>query len=81
MIEGDDTEPRPMGAGGCAWAALRAGLWMDLLLLGGLLVVVAFRPTRWTEVYWVIMGTGLYKSVTTGVASYLTCRARINRAT
>ena len=65
----------------CAWAALRAGLWLDGVLFFGLLIVVAFRPSRWTEVYWVIMGTGLYKSVTTGVATYLSCRAKLRRAT
>lgn len=80
MSDHDTPETTPIGAGGCAWAALRAGLWMDVLLFLGLTVVVALRPARWTEVYWVILGTGLYKSLTTGVASYFQCRARLRRA-
>lgn len=68
-----------VGPGRCAFAALRSGLWLDGVLLLGILVVASVGQARWTEVYTIILATGLVKSVSTGLAAYFTCRKAARR--
>lgn len=76
-----ETPPDSAGvpAGSCGWVALRSGLWIDLAVLGVLLAGTFLDAERWSEAYWIILGTGLGKSVATGLASYLGCRRRLAR--
>lgn len=75
------TPPEGQGvpAGSCGWMALRSGLWVDLAVLGALLVVSVLDADRWPDAYWIILGTGLSKSVSTGIAAYVGCRRTLGR--
>jgi hypothetical protein len=77
-VRGEPNAP-PVAPDACAWDALRSGLWLDLALLFGLLVLAAARPERWESLYWIVLGTGLGKSVSTGLASFWSCRSRLRR--